>query len=1311
MATLKDLLASANALLGLATTPTAKLGQPKPSLSSVLAARLDAYRSLSANSGIHDETLTSDRSEKNLQRLTAAAALELLEQLADYTRSHAPPPPPSTSSSSTAHPSPVPPPPPMFGARDIKVIGMLAGIVGRWGIAEVAGLGGLAGEKGGRKLNEPKIQEVTAEDEEEEESANVGERKKRLSTLVHRVLSSVLGFSPSVPVSTPPSRTDSEKQFISLVLPQLLVPLVGGLVLLSQGGEGDEWAEQGLEKVFRSVPATTALSTLLALLASSPSSLPPDRSTLSLSRTHLSSLLSTQLLRPGGARSLLIVVVGVGSAAGGQEDEAGGDVVGERKMEMVRRLLSASPPVQGEMSEETAKEKTKAHFHNLTSQLLDILFTAASTSVTSTLASPSPASFAKGKAAAAAPKAPAVNVPLPILRAASYVLAHFLITSTPPASGTGTEDPISRCAKPFLLAALHTPLRPLSHSAIPPRLPASSTGDESDPGSLPLLNPIQLYTHLTALSLLLSSSPPLPTLLTTLLSPLLPCLFSLLSHLSAPPLIVSDPAIEGDKARRGTEDEAKALLGAFAKGEGEVEVVVRGLARAVEEWEKGEEFGRQDETHAEEDGERVVEWAWTDEGAPQLVLLSAPSASQHPLATDTSEENEPSLADLSLRVNPADLVSWLTTDVHPVRREIAAGLFLRWLDEVRVLQGTDGVEAAKRSITRLQLILGLVESLGGVSSDTAAGEGAAGEGISASTSRKNDSILTEPAQIVAFVAHALEGAAGDALAASQKEDAKEKGEGKRKGTRKKREKKQGLQGLRIVDDDIQAEGAERVKVEDDGDAEGDEGAGLGTGLGKDEMAMTALTLLLAVLEANPSLSTSNTPLLPVIASQLALLATHSPSAVIAPLAREAKMVLSLREAESALSSSSAANGHGEEKKDDPLAESRTTYRTALKLLQDPLLPVRAQGLTLLRSLVLDRKTALLSTDPALLPAVLDIFVSAIEEEDSFLYLNAVQGLGSLVDVYGAKVIGRLCDVYVGGGAGGGRMGEKVNVRDVGEGERGKRELDKRLRVGEALVQVVQRAGEALATLTSQLLPALLSTLLAPSLPIPLRSSALTILATCVETAPTAMLSHAETLAEVCVAVVEVETVALKPKLPPAKSKGMAENKVQEKTQDKGKGKRVLIEEVDSSSDGEDELLPPPKVLPNPLNRPRRPEELANPLTSSSKHPTLRRAALVFLAALVRTVAAQVAERREKEQAAAWRGNGAEGLLDGKLRMPGQGESDFLIREHRPRGEGMGMLIGIGVLLRARRVLGYVRETDEDALVRHQAGEVLEELEE
>jgi Required for nuclear transport of RNA pol II C-terminus 1 len=126
------------------------------------------------------------------------------------------------------------------------------------------------------------------------------------------------------------------------------------------------------------------------------------------------------------------------------------------------------------------------------------------------------------------------------------------------------------------------------------------------------------------------------------------------------------------------------------------------------------------------------------------------------------------------------------------------------------------------------------------------------------------------------------------------------------------------------------------------------------------------------------------------------------------------------------------------------------YQRALKLLQDPLLPVRAHGLLLLRELVSTRA----GTEPheavhVLEPAIRDVFLQAIQDDDSYIYLNAVQGLAALTDSFGADVLRSLVRVYADG------------LQGVGAGARTQQEVDVRLRVGEALGQVIRRCGDVL----------------------------------------------------------------------------------------------------------------------------------------------------------------------------------------------------------------------------------------------------------
>ena len=165
-------------------------------------------------------------------------------------------------------------------------------------------------------------------------------------------------------------------------------------------------------------------------------------------------------------------------------------------------------------------------------------------------------------------------------------------------------------------------------------------------------------------------------------------------------------------------------------------------------------------------------------------------------------------------------------------------------------------------------------------------------------------------------------------------------------------------------------------------------------------------------------------------------------------------MLTVRQAE--VEGSTAANSI-QVTRDDPaeLARQRTreTYQEALHLLQDPLLPVRAHGLALLRHLIAGQSAAEAETenvlDPALAPAILDIFLQSAQEEDSYIFLNAVQGLGLMAErsKSGRDVFSGLLRIYTGNGD---------NTGDLS-----RTELDLRLRIGEAISEVLRRAGPSL----------------------------------------------------------------------------------------------------------------------------------------------------------------------------------------------------------------------------------------------------------
>lgn len=172
---------------------------------------------------------------------------------------------------------------------------------------------------------------------------------------------------------------------------------------------------------------------------------------------------------------------------------------------------------------------------------------------------------------------------------------------------------------------------------------------------------------------------------------------------------------------------------------------------------------------------------------------------------------------------------------------------------------------------------------------------------------------------------------------------------------------------------------------------------------------------------------------------------------------------------------------------DATAAALERYQEALKLIADPSVPVRAHGLILLRQLVLpptqqarERPNAAphARLPPALVPAIVDVFVQAVQDSDSYVYLNAVKGIAAMVDGHGRDVLGRLMRVYAKGVASNGWSGSAVAAaaaakgkgRQGGAGEMDVKDLDMRLRVGEALCGVVERCDGALGQYGASLAP-------------------------------------------------------------------------------------------------------------------------------------------------------------------------------------------------------------------------------------------------
>lgn len=315
------------------------------------------------------------------------------------------------------------------------------------------------------------------------------------------------------------------------------------------------------------------------------------------------------------------------------------------------------------------------------------------------------------------------------------------------------------------------------------------------------------------------------------------------------------------------------------------------------------------------------------------------------------------------------------------------------------------------------------------------------------------SIFNEPDHVLSFVLHALESSVAPVTRSSSQ-------------AQMKGHSGLSMDDLRIISDDGDEVGDEDT-VQDDGDPQDSDDEDVEVpGVGKvqpdEEMTATALNLLLSILEgnkpptvplhalttstiANPDISTMNTPLLTSILPHVGRLSAHT-SDTLRRLAREARMVLTVREASSSISSSSRHRASA----DHVNKTVQQTYQKALKLLQDPILPVRAHGLLLLRRLVSHNNDSVtVEVVRPLVSAILDIFLQSVQDDDSYVFLNAVQGLSALVDGHGLEVLRSLVRVYTSG------------LQGSGSGAMEKTELDVKVRVGEALGQIIRRYGDAL----------------------------------------------------------------------------------------------------------------------------------------------------------------------------------------------------------------------------------------------------------
>jgi len=188
-----------------------------------------------------------------------------------------------------------------------------------------------------------------------------------------------------------------------------------------------------------------------------------------------------------------------------------------------------------------------------------------------------------------------------------------------------------------------------------------------------------------------------------------------------------------------------------------------------------------------------------------------------------------------------------------------------------------------------------------------------------------------------------------------------------------------------------------------------------------------------------------------------------------------------------------------------------------------------------------------------------------------MFLNAVQGLAAMVDTFGKDVLKSLVAEY--SERLDGLAGSHMTQNDV----------DKRIRIGEALGQVIRRCGDALSIYVEILVPPLVRVFRSHHIPTVLRTSALSLLSNCVNASSIAFIPYASDLSEAMIDLLQVESM---PETPKPHEQGS-----------------------ESTNKGKEDQLKATKDSQSTL--------------TDSKHPSLRRAALYFLGLLIRASTAGV----------------------------------------------------------------------------------------
>lgn len=182
---------------------------------------------------------------------------------------------------------------------------------------------------------------------------------------------------------------------------------------------------------------------------------------------------------------------------------------------------------------------------------------------------------------------------------------------------------------------------------------------------------------------------------------------------------------------------------------------------------------------------------------------------------------------------------------------------------------------------------------------------------------------------------------------------------------------------------------------------------------------------------------------------------------------------------------------------NPIDAQKLTLSRAITSLNDPLAPIRAHGLYLLRQLI-ESKSQVISLD-----FVINLHLVQLKDTEPFVYLNVIKGLESLIQWDEPTVLKTLCELYTN--------------RET--------ELDERLRIGEVILRYIQMSNETFQGASANLIVESTLSIIRQhdKDDVRVRMSAMSLLGMCCKVNPIGLIGNLEDALDCAIGILNLET--------------------------------------------------------------------------------------------------------------------------------------------------------------------------------------------